>query len=143
MPKSKATPAAEQFIAHGLTDESAYTPAMQLAIKQKWTGLPIDSPVATLRDAIAKIKPKPVPSVTDVMADLAAQGVSPVSGEAAAAEVKRLKRNAAVQAWRERNQLQAALDARELKFAALRAKRKVVGSPKSETGDAAPKAAVA
>lgn len=121
---SKKTPAREQFLALGLTDESAWTPAMVLAVKQKWSGLPLDVKVADLRAQLAALEAEELPSVTELVTSMAAAGETGADlPERAAAELKRRKRNAAVNLWRSRNQLQAALDARDLKFAALRAKR--------------------
>lgn len=118
-----------------------WTPAMQLAVKQKWSSLPVDEKVADLRDRLAAVKPATVPSVADLKAQLILEGRDVVTDADAEAEHKRLKRNAAVNAWRERNQLQAALDARELRFAAMRAKRKPA-TDKGAGGDAPPLAAV-
>jgi hypothetical protein len=112
------TSARDAFASLGLTDESAWTKAMNLAVTQKWTDLPTGEKVDDLRAARAAVKEAEVPEAavlvaTGVCADLEAAGV----------ERKRLVRNAKVNAWRERNKLQAALDARDLKFAAMRAKR--------------------
>lgn len=120
---NKQPTAAEQYQSLGLTDPAVYTPAMLLAIKQKWTGLPVDKAVAELRAAVAAVEQAPVPTVPELKAQLILAGVNPCSDADAVLEQKRLKRNAAVNAWRTRNQLQAALDARDLKFAGLRAKR--------------------
>lgn len=120
----KATPAAEQFAVLGVS-KSDYTDAMKLAIRQKWTNLPVDVPVAELRTRLAAVTPAPVPSLEEVTVAIAAAHPDlPVEDVAdkARTEQARLKRNAAVHAWRQRNQLQAALDARDHKFKVLRAK---------------------
>lgn len=109
----KKTPAAEQFAALNI-DPADYTPAMALAVKQKWSGLPIDKKVGELRDALAAVESPDVPTVDD----LAAQGADDPE-----AERKRLVRNAKVHVWRQRNQIQAALDARDIRFKAMRAAR--------------------
>jgi hypothetical protein len=108
--------AADQFAGLGLA-EADYTPAMTLAVKQRWSNLPIDRKVDDLRAAVAAVKAVETPTVEI----LEAQGFE---GDAKV-EAARLKRNATVNAWRERNQLQAALDAREARYAAMRAQRKV------------------
>lgn len=125
-PRTRKTPAAEQFRALGLTDEAAWTKAMQLAVKQRWSGLPVDQKVADLRAALAAVTGADVPSVDEMVAEAVALGGTDddVARANAEAERKRLVRNANVNAWRERNQIQAALDARDLKFAGLRAARK-------------------
>jgi hypothetical protein len=122
----RKTPAAEQFAALGLTDETAWTKAMQLAVKQRWAGLPVDVKVADLRARLAAVETAVVPTVEEMLAEHAAMGepIDDVARARAEAERKRLVRNANVNAWRERNQIQAALDARDLKFSALRAARK-------------------
>ena len=98
--------------------EADWTEPMRLAVKQKWSGLRVDEKVDVLRKELAAVEAVAVPSsVTDPD------------------EVKRLKRNAAVNAWRTRNQIQAALDARDLKFAALRAKRGKTVVVTSVSGD--------
>lgn len=124
--RTRKTPAAEQFAALGLTDEAAWSKAMQLAVKQRWSGLPVDVKVADLRAQLAAVTVADVPSVDEMVAEAVALGGTDddATREKAEAEHKRLKRNAAVNAWRERNQIQAALDARDLKFAGLRAARK-------------------
>jgi len=142
----KLTPAADQFAALGLTADQ-FTPAMQLAIKQKWSGLPVDKKVGDLRDALAAVTPPTHATLVDLLEASNADHPGRTIDEQhslAGAEHARLKRNAAVAAWRERNKLQAAIDARDLKFAALRAKRgKSAGAPQpgTVTGDAAPSAA--
>ena len=110
-------PAAAQFEALGLTPKD-WTPAMQMAVKQKWSNLPVDDKVDDLRQRIADVEPEPTPSPDILMAT----GFSTKADECAE-EAKRLKRNATVNAWRVRTQLQAALDARELRFAKVRAAR--------------------
>lgn len=116
MPNTKKSrAAAAQFAELGI-DEADYTPAMRLAVKQKWSSLPVDQPVGKLREQIAAV----VTEQPD-MAALTAAFPEPAEFEA---ELRRLKRNYAVTAWRRRNQLQAALDARDLRFAAMRSKRK-------------------
>lgn len=119
---TRKTPAAEQFAALGIA-ETDWTDPMRLAVKQKWSGLPVDQNVSDLRDAIAAVTQAPVADASEVKAELVLAGAQVVSDADVATEVKRRKRNAAVNAWRERNQLQAALDARELKFAKMRQKR--------------------
>lgn len=134
----KKTPAADQFRALGLTDETAWTDTMRLAVKQRWSGLPVDAKVADLRAQLAAIVPDPVPTAAALQAALEAAG-EPLAEQAAAAEHKRLKRNVAVDVWRRRGKVQAAIDARDLKFAALRALRgKAAPQAGSVTGDAAP-----
>lgn len=137
MPK---TPAADAFIALGLTDQTAWTPAMHLAVKQRWTDLPLDVKVGELRDRIANLTAPEVPDVGTVKANLILANRAEVSDADAKAEHARLKRNAGVNAWRQRGQLQAALDARDLKFKALRAKVGKTAAPRAgtATGDAAP-----
>lgn len=110
--ESKA--AADQFAALGIP-EADWTDTMRLAVKQRWSNLPVDVKVDDLRTRVAAVKKDPTPTA----ADLEAAGFA---GDART-EAARLKRNAAVNAWRTRGQLQAALDARELKFAAMRAAR--------------------
>lgn len=124
--RTRKTPAAEQFRALGLTDEKAWTDAMQLAVKQRWGGLPVDKKVADLRAALEAVTLAPIPSVDEMVAEAVSLGGTDdeATRTKATAEHKRLKRNAAVNAWRERNQIQAALDARDLRFAAMRAARK-------------------
>lgn len=109
-----STPAADQFAALGIP-EADWTDTMRLAVKQRWTNLPVDEKVGVLREQIAAVTKDPTPTADE----LAASGFAgdPVK------EAARLKRNAAVNAWRARGQLQAALDARELRFAAIRAHR--------------------
>lgn len=116
----RLTPAAEQFHQMGLTPAD-YTPAMEIAVKQKWGDLPVDDKVADLRDRIDAVTTEPTPTAIELEH-------AGLDAEAAATEAKRLKRNAKVQAWRERNHLQAALDARELKFARMRAAKVSVGA---------------
>ena len=108
-----ATPAADAFAGLGL-DETEWTPAMTIAVRQCWSGLPTDAPVADLRAAIANI-PQPTRDT------IAAQNPDVTDAD----ELSRLCRNAKVNAWRKRTQLQAALDARSLRFAKMRAARKV------------------
>ena len=104
--------AEQQFADLGLTARD-YTPAMVLAIKQHWSNLQIDAKVDDLRAAI-----KAVTTEETATADiLIAKGMPE---DEARSEAARLRRNAGVQAWRQRNQLQAALDAREAKFAKMR-----------------------
>ena len=133
----KKTPAAEQFAALGIAKDD-WTDAMRLAVKQKWSGLPVDAKVADLRALLdaATATPLDVPSVEDIKKQMILDGAVIAADAEAIKEHKRLKRNAAVNAWRERNQIQAALDARDLKFAALRAKRK------AKTSAAAPASTV-
>jgi hypothetical protein len=111
-------PAAEQFADLGLTNPKHWTPAMELAVKQKWSNLPIGDKVDDLRAAIADV----VTDVTPSPEMLQATGFSK-DVDACRVEAARLKRNATVNAWRKRNQLQAALDAREMRYAAMRAAR--------------------
>lgn len=127
---TRRTPAAEQFAALGIP-ETDWTDAMRLAVKQKWSGLPVDAKVADLRTQLDELTARPleVPTVADIKATMILAGAAVVTDAAAETEHKRLKRNAAVNHWRERNQIQAALDARDLKFAALRAKRKPAAEP--------------
>lgn len=121
------TDPAEQFAG---IPESDWTDPMRLAIKQRWTKLPMDAKVDELRARLAAVTVAPI--------DEDALRADFPDVEKFEAELKRRKRNAAVNAWRERNQIQAALDARQAKFAALRSKRgKTAGPAKSETGDAA------
>lgn len=108
-----------QFAALGIP-ESAWTPAMRLAVKQRWSSLPVDETVDSLRHRLADVTPHAVPEP----AELAASDESFADAAAAEKEIARLKRNAAVNAWRERTQLQAALDARGLKFAGMRGRKK-------------------
>lgn len=122
-------PAAEQFADLGLTNQKHWTPAMQLAVKQKWSNLPIGDKVDDLRNAIADIVTDPTPSVEMLLAT----GFSKDEG-ACRVEAARLKRNATVNAWRRRNQLQAALDAREMKYAAMRAARSKKGAAAATDG---------
>lgn len=133
---TRKTPAAEQFAALGIAEDD-YTDAMQLAVKQKWSGLPVEDKVADLRAALEALEAPTVPDVAQIKADLVLAGNTVVSDEMATAEHKRLKRNAAVNAWRTRNQIQAALDARELKFAAMRNKRASASKPATATVSAA------
>ena len=124
--------AEQQFTELGLTVRD-YTPAMKLAIKQRWSNLEVDAKVDDLRARVAAVKVEETPSAEI----LQAQGMDP---EEARAEAARLRRNAGVQAWRARNQLQAALDAREAKFAKMRGKR---GNKPSKAAVSAPAGAVA
>lgn len=112
---SKKTPAAEQFAALRI-DPKDFTPAMELAVKQKWSGLPVDEKVGDLRDRLAMVTLPGVPAVEALVAD----GMDEADAKA---ERARLLRNAKVNAWRTRNQIQAALDARDLRFRAMRAAR--------------------
>lgn len=122
MTRVRRTPAAEQFKALGIP-EADWTPAMTLAVKQNWSGLPVDEKVADLRNRLAAVETVATPSTEEIVANnLAATGIG--DRDAAEVEAKRLARNAGVTAWRSRKQLQAALDARDLKFKALRASRK-------------------
>lgn len=134
----KQTPAAEQFAALGIA-EADYTKAMTLAVKQRWSNLPVERKVADLRAELAAVEAPVVPTVDALRTALEAAG-EPLAQAAAEAEHARLKRNAAVTAWRAKNKLQAAIDARDIKFAALRAKRGKVAPvrPGTETGDSAP-----
>lgn len=118
-------PAAAQFDALGLTPTD-WTPAMQMAVKQKWANLEVDAKVDDLRARIADVEPDPTPTADILMAS----GFSTDEDECAA-EARRLKRNATVNAWRERTQLQAALDARELRYAKVRAARSKGGNSKA------------
>lgn len=124
MTRQKATPAAEQFAALGLNDQTAWTPAMALAVKQKWANLPIDRKVDDLRSELAAVAVEQTPDAAALAADPDFQKQWGPADDAvinaAQAEAHRLKRNAKVNAWRQRNQIQAALDARALKFAAMR-----------------------
>ena len=108
-------PAAEQFDALGLTPKD-WTPSMQMAVKQKWSNLEVDAKVDDLRQRIADVEPVPTPTPEILMASGFSADLDECTEEA-----KRLKRNATVNAWRTRTQLQAALDARELRFAKTRA----------------------
>jgi hypothetical protein len=142
MTRTKATPAAEQFAALGLTDQSAWSPAMNLAVKQKWANLPVDRKVDDLRAELAAIAVDEVPTV-----DMLEGSAMPQHGDAremtrdeAVAEHARLLRNAKVNAWRKRNQIQAALDARALKFAQMRQGKAL--KVKGGSHDAAPALAV-
>lgn len=129
MPRKRNTiPAHESFTKLGLAP-AVWTDAMRLAHKQRWTNLPVDDKVADLRDRLAAVAPDPVRSVDQLLVDMLASGQSPVTRADAEAEHKRLKRNAGVNAWRERGRLQAALDARELRFAAMRAAKKPAPAP--------------
>lgn len=110
------TTARDAFAALGLT-ETDWTPAMRLAVKQKWTNLPVDEKVSVLRERLQAVSAE---STADAQT-LHNAGFG--TEEECAAEAARLKRNAGVQAWRARNQIQAALDAREAKFAKMRAGR--------------------
>jgi hypothetical protein len=122
MSKKQSTAAAAQFAQLGIP-EADWTSAMSLAVRQKWSSLPVEKPVAELRRELAQVAVPRVPSRGELAA------MHPTYDEAAVVkEEARLKRNAAVHAWRQRNQLQAALDARELRFAAMRAKRKPAGA---------------
>lgn len=112
---SKKTPAAAAFEKLGAKPVD-YTPAMRLAVKQKWTDLPTEVPVAELRERLAALEAPSVPTLAELEAD---ESVTDPAGE-----LVRLKRNAAVNAWRARNRLQAALDARNLRYAALRSAKK-------------------
>lgn len=121
MSRSKSLSAAEQYTAMGLTDPAVWTPAMNLAVKQKWSNLPVDVKVDDLRGRLASVEAPTVESL-----DALTQRLGTL--DAAKAEHARLLRNAKVNAWRARNQIQAALDARELKFAAMRGKRQLVSA---------------
>lgn len=141
MSRSKATPAAEQFAALGLTDPAAWSPAMNLAVKQKWANLPVDRKVDDLRAELAAVEVAKTPDAAALLAGNAAGATEPCYAAAtdqAAADVEaaRLKRNAKVNAWRVRNQIQAALDARAMKFAAMRAGRGKVDADLPQTGAA-------
>lgn len=135
MPK---TPAAAQFAALGIAEED-YTDAMRTAVTQRWAGLPVEKKIGDLRAELAAIE---TPTIT--LDDVPRGTGDPAVVEAAAAEeLKRLRRNAAVNTWRAKTKLQAAIDARDVKFAALRAKRRTTSPrPGTETGDPAPLAAV-
>ena len=109
----KRTPAAQQFTDLGIP-EADWTPAMQLAVKQRWSGLPVTSTVAELRAELAKVEAVATPTAERLVEDGMAQAE-------AEAEAKRLKRNAAVNAWRTKTQVQAALDGRDLRFKRMRA----------------------
>lgn len=131
--------AAAQFAALGIP-ETDWTDAMRLAVKQKWSSLPVDAKVADLRARLASVETPAVPTIEALRLEFRAAGrAADLAAEDAIAEHKRLKRNAAVTAWRARNQIQAALDAREAKFAALRAKRGATVTPRpgTATGDSA------
>lgn len=122
---SKKPAAADQFAALGL-DQSVWTEPMRIAVAQKWSGLPVDTKVGDLRDQLAAPYELVVPTVDELIEAAAAAGGGDTAdddalGVRAAAEHARLTRNAKVNAWRARTKLQAALDARELRFAALRA----------------------
>lgn len=136
MPKTKA---ADQFAALGL-NPSDWTPTMALAVKQRWTDLPIETKVGDLREQLAALVPAPVPPVGDVKAAMILERRATVADDEAAAEHRRLKRNAAVNHWRARNQIKAALEARDAKFAKMRARRGQTAAPRpgTETGDRAP-----
>lgn len=121
----KRITAAQQFTDLGIP-ESDWTPAMRLAVKQRWSLLPVSEKVDVLRQGIAAVEPDPTPTVDQ----LATTGHP---REECEKEARRLKRNAGVNAWRDRGQLQAALDARTLKFAQLRAAKK---APAAAVGDA-------
>jgi hypothetical protein len=115
MSRSKVTPAAEQFAALGLNDPAAWSPAMHLAVKQRWGNLPVDRKVDDLRAELAAVEVEATPDAATVLS----LGLAP-DQTAAEVEAHRRKRNAKVNAWRARNQIQAALDARALKFAQMR-----------------------
>lgn len=131
MPKS--IKAADAFAALGLT-AADYTDAMRLAVKQNWTNLPTDVAVSELREKVAAVTTAPTPTSNDLAAGghgtTYVNGVIVVDREACNKEAARLKRNAAVNAWRERNRLQAALDARDAKFAKMRAAKAAKASGK-------------
>lgn len=114
--KKKSTAAAAQFTALGI-DEADYTDAMRLAVKQRWSNLPVDQKVDDLRAALAAVKEPALPTDDELVAAGFTTDVAKHD------EMARRKRNAKVQAWRARKQIQAALDARDLRFRAMRAKR--------------------
>jgi hypothetical protein len=119
MPKQIS--ARQQFDKMGI-DPADYTKPMQIAIKQRWTLLPVECKVGDLRNMLAAVTPAPTPSAVELAAEnLARDGIEDRDG--AEREAKRLAANARVNAWRERGRIQAALDARDLKYAALRAKK--------------------
>lgn len=135
--------AAEQFKAMGIP-ESDWTDTMQVAVKQRWSSLPVDEKVADLRARLAAVAEPVLPSLEDLTKQYEA-AADPHAEQTATDELARLKRNAKVQTWRARKQIQAALDARDLKFKALRSAGTKAASKakKSATGDAAPTTAVA
>jgi hypothetical protein len=129
MPK-KIT-AAQQFEKLGL-GPADYTTAMRNAVNQRWSELPVDRKVDELRADLAAVTREATATVEELLDAevqiLAQNGVTMTVDElpaatrdAAVKEAERLKRNAGVNAWRERGKIQAALDARELRFAAMRA----------------------
>lgn len=109
--KRNARPAAaDQFAALGL-DPEEWTPAMKVAVSQKWTGLETDAKVSELQQ---RLDDHVRPTMDDVLKDH--PGVDD-------AEAARLLRNRKVDSWRVRTRLQAALDARRLRFTKMRAAR--------------------
>lgn len=142
MPRTRKTPAAEQFTALGI-DPDAYTKAMKIAVKQGWGDLPVTTKVGDLRAQLAAVEPAKVPTANELLAEAALAGGNGIATrESAEADHARLAANAKVNAWRARMKLQAALDARGLKFEALQSMKKnpprVSSVRKSETGDPAP-----
>lgn len=108
--------AAAQFEALGIP-EADWTDAMRLAVKQRWSNLPVDVKVDDLRASLAAVTEPAAPTEAELVA--AGFTTEPAQHD----ELARRKRNAKVQAWRARKQIQAALDARDLRFKAMRAKR--------------------
>jgi hypothetical protein len=101
------------------------TDAQRHALKQGWnlTDL-LGLTVAELRARLAAVTPADVPSVVDLATQAPADlPMDELPSTWAVKEHARLKRNAVTNAWRERMRLQAALDTRGAKYAALRAKR--------------------
>lgn len=120
----KSSGAAAQFAAMGIP-ESDWTDAMHLAVKQRWSNLPVDVKVDDLRASLADVKEPALPTVAELVA--AGFDTEPQQKD----EMARRKRNAKVQAWRARKQIQAALDARDLRFKAMRAKRSTTAAKKA------------
>lgn len=91
------------------------TPALEVAVKQKWT-LP-EGTMAELKAALAAVQmPTDLPSAEALYA-----ANFHADKEACQAEAVRLVRNAKTNDWRQRTRLQAAIDARTAKFANVRA----------------------
>lgn len=99
------------------------TPAMQLAVKQRWNVKALLTlTVKQLEAQLAAVTVAATPTATEI-AGLERNGKAMSDSDAApireraTAEAARLLANAKVNAWRERGKLQAALDTRKLAYA--------------------------
>lgn len=100
------------------------TPALEVAVKQKWT-----LPEGTMAELKAQLDAVQMPNDLPT-AEALYEANFHADKEACKTEAARLVRNAKTNDWRNRTRLQAAIDARTLKFAVRGAKGKAAQAAK-------------